>query len=58
MQVYAQRTIGSDGYIGGLKDRTEILLAKATTNGLFRSSEYQKILTRVDYCGSCYLQSG
>jgi hypothetical protein len=43
MQVYAQRTIGSDDYIGALKDSIEILFAEGTTTGPFCSSEYQFI---------------
>jgi hypothetical protein len=39
IQVYARRTIGTDDYIGGLKDSIEVLFAKGTTNGLFHSSD-------------------
>jgi hypothetical protein len=43
MQVYAQRTIGTDDYIGGLKDTVEILFANGTINGMFHASEYRSI---------------
>jgi hypothetical protein len=43
MQVYAQRTIGTDDYIGELKDTIEILFANGTTNGKFHPSAYRSI---------------
>jgi hypothetical protein len=38
MRVYARRTIGTDDYIGGVKDSIEVLFATGIANGLFRSS--------------------
>jgi hypothetical protein len=38
MRVYVRRTIGTDDFIGGLKDSIGVLFATSTTNGLFRSS--------------------
>jgi hypothetical protein len=40
MQVYAKRIVGTDDYVGGLKDTIEILFANGTTNGMFHTSEY------------------
>jgi hypothetical protein len=39
IRVYARRTIGTDDYIGGLKDSIEVLFATGTTNGRFRLSD-------------------
>jgi hypothetical protein len=34
IEVYRDRTIGSDDYIGGAKERIEVLLAEGATTGL------------------------
>jgi hypothetical protein len=44
MQVYAQRSIGNDDYIGGLKNTIESLFAEGTTNGMFCSSESRALI--------------
>jgi hypothetical protein len=46
IQVYARRTIGTDDYIGVLKDSIEVLFATGTTNGLFRSSDPENQFVR------------
>jgi hypothetical protein len=44
MQVYAQRTIGSDDHIGGLKVTIGSLFAEGTTNGMFCPSEFRVLI--------------
>ena len=38
IEVYRDRTIGSDDYIGGAKERIEVLLAEGATGGQCFSS--------------------